>query len=156
MKLHGIPEAISGGICPFPSVEAACNATIRDHPVGIPVARIELLDEAAGEGVQRLFEADACPRRRCCFLEFHGTAAGVAEQSERFGEIAEDLGGGPFEWTTNAEERTKLWQARHDAYWSVLELAPRRDGRSRPTCACRFRGSPNASTETQTDIASTA
>jgi D-lactate dehydrogenase (cytochrome) len=58
------------------------------------------------------------------FLEFHGTTAGVAEQSERFGEISADLGGGPFAWTTNTEERTKLWQARHDAYWAGVALRP--------------------------------
>jgi D-lactate dehydrogenase (cytochrome) len=56
------------------------------------------------------------------FLEFHGSDAGVAEQAERFGEIASDLGGGPFEWTTKAEDRTKLWQARHDAYWAVINM----------------------------------
>ena len=62
------------------------------------------------------------------FLEFHGTTAGVAEQSERFGEISADLGGGPFTWTTNTEERTRLWQARHDAYWAVRRHAARREG----------------------------
>ena len=64
------------------------------------------------------------PETPMLFLEFHGTTAGVAEQSERFGEIASELGGGPFKWTTNTEERTKLWQARHDAYWAVLGLRP--------------------------------
>jgi D-lactate dehydrogenase (cytochrome) len=58
------------------------------------------------------------------FLEFHGTTVGVAEQSERFGEIADDLGGGPFTWTTNTEERTRLWQARHDVYWAAIALRP--------------------------------
>jgi D-lactate dehydrogenase (cytochrome) len=64
------------------------------------------------------------PETPMLFLEFHGTAAGVAEQSERFGEISADLGGGPFAWTTNTEERTKLWQARHDAYWAAVALRP--------------------------------
>ena len=123
MKLHGIPEAISGGICPFPSVEAACNATIATIQSGIPVARIELLDELQVKACNAYSKLDL-PETPMLFLEFHGTQAGVAEQSERFGEIAADLGGGPFRWTTNAEERTKLWQARHDAYWAVLGLRP--------------------------------
>jgi len=123
VKLHGIPEAISGGICPFPSVEAACNAAIATIQSGIPVARIELLDEVqvkASNDYSKL----TLPETPMLFLEFHGTAAGVAEQSERFGEIAADLGGGPFAWTTNTEERTKLWQARHDAYWAAVALRP--------------------------------
>ena len=62
------------------------------------------------------------------FLEFHGTEAGVAEQSERFGEIAPDLGGGPFDWATKPEDRTRLWQARHDAYWAGIGAAARREG----------------------------
>ena len=64
------------------------------------------------------------PRRRCCFVEFHGTSASVAEQSQRFGEIAAEFGGGPFVWATRPEERTRLWQARHDVYWASLTLRP--------------------------------
>jgi D-lactate dehydrogenase (cytochrome) len=58
------------------------------------------------------------------FVEFHGTEAGVAEQSQRFGDIAVDFGGGPFDWATKAEDRTRLWQARHDAYWAGTQLRP--------------------------------
>src|SRR6478735_11979342 len=123
VKLHGIPEAISGGICPFPSVEAACNAAIATIQSGIPVARIELLDEVQVRA-SNAYSKLTLPETPMLFLEFHGTTAGVAEQSERFGEIADDLGGGPFEWTTNTEERTKLWQARHDAYWAVIGMRP--------------------------------
>jgi D-lactate dehydrogenase (cytochrome) len=123
VKLHGIPEAISGGICPFPSVEAACNAAIATIQSGIPVARIELLDEVQVKA-SNAYSKLTLPETPMLFLEFHGTAAGVAEQSERFGEIAADLGGGPFAWTTNTEERTKLWQARHDAYWAAVALRP--------------------------------
>ena len=123
LKLSGIPEAIASGVCPFPSVEAACNATILTIQSGIPVARIELLDELqvkASNAYSRL----TLPETPMLFVEFHGTDAGVAEQSKRFGEIATDLGGGPFEWATRAEDRTKLWQARHDAYWSGRALRP--------------------------------
>jgi D-lactate dehydrogenase (cytochrome) len=123
VKLHGIPEAISGGICPFPSVEAACNAAIATIQSGIPVARIELLDEVQVKACNA-YSKLTLPETPMLFLEFHGTTAGVAEQSERFGEIAADLGGGPFAWTTNTEERTRLWQARHDAYWAAVALRP--------------------------------
>ncbi len=123
VKLHGIPEAIAGGICPFPSVEAACNAAIATIQSGIPVARIELFDELQVKACNAYSKLNM-PESPLLFLEFHGTEAGVNEQSERFGEIAADLGGGPFTWTTNTEERTKLWQARHDAYWAVVGLRP--------------------------------
>jgi D-lactate dehydrogenase (cytochrome) len=123
LKLHGIPEAIAGGICPFPSVEASCEATIATIQSGIPVARIELLDALQVKAVNA-YSNLTLPERPILCLEFHGSAAGVAEQSARFGEIAADLGGGPFEWATKAEDRTRLWQARHDAYWAVLGLRP--------------------------------
>jgi D-lactate dehydrogenase (cytochrome) len=121
LRLAGIPEAISAGICPFPSVEAACKATIATIQSGIPVARIELLD-ALQVRASNLYSKLSLKETPTLFLEFHGSEAGVAEQAERFGEIAADLGGGPFEWTTKAEDRTKLWQARHDAYWAVINM----------------------------------
>src|SRR5882672_11363307 len=123
LKLSGIPEAISGGVCPFPSVEAACNAAIATIQSGIPVARIELLDELQVKATN-LYSRLKLPELPVLFVEFHGSPAGVAEQSERFGEIARDLGGGPFDWTTKAEDRTRLWQARHDAYWAGRGLRP--------------------------------
>src|SRR5579862_2330641 len=95
LRLYGIPEAISGGICPFPSVEAACEATIATIQSAIPVARIELLDALQVKAVN-LYSKLTLPERPMLCLEFHGSPAGVAEQSERFGEIAADLGGGPF------------------------------------------------------------
>jgi D-lactate dehydrogenase (cytochrome) len=123
LKLHGIPEAIAGGICPFPSVEAACEATIATIQSGIPVARIELLDALQVKAVNTHSNL-TLPERPMLCLEFHGSSAGVAEQSARFGEIAADHSGGPFEWATRAEDRTRLWQARHDAYWAALGLRP--------------------------------
>ena len=104
----------AAAICPFPSVEAACNATILTIQSGIPVARIELLDALQVKACN-LYSKLSLPETPMLFLEFHGTDAGVAEQSERFGEIAKELGGGPFDWATRAEDRTRLWQARHDA-----------------------------------------
>ncbi len=123
LKLSGIPEAISAGVCPFPSVEAACNATIATIQSGVPVARIELLDELQVKATN-LYSKLALPEVPMLFVEFHGSPAGVAEQSERFGEIAGDLGGGPFEWATKPEDRSRLWQARHDAYWAGRGLRP--------------------------------
>jgi D-lactate dehydrogenase (cytochrome) len=123
LKLSGIPEAISGGRCPFPSVEAACNAAIMTIQAGIPVARIELLDALQVRALN-LASKVGLPETTLLLMEFHGTAASVAEQSTRFGEIAEELGGGPFVWTTIAEERTKLWEARHNAAFSNFSLRP--------------------------------
>ncbi len=123
VKLHGIPESIAGGICSFPSVEAACNATIETIQSGIPVARIELLDELQVKAANA-YSKLTLPETPLLLLEFHGTEAGVAEQSQRFGAIAADHGGGAFQWTAKAEDRTKLWQARHDAYWACVGLRP--------------------------------
>jgi len=123
LRLSGIPEAIASGVCPFPSVEAACNATIMTIQSGIPVARIELLDEVQVKATN-VYSKLALPEVPMLFVEFHGSDAGVAEQSERFGEIAGELGGGPFEWATKAEDRSRLWQARHDAYWAGRGLRP--------------------------------
>jgi D-lactate dehydrogenase (cytochrome) len=133
LKLHGIPEAISGGICPFPSVRAACDAVIVTIQSGIPVARIELLDEVQIRGVN-LHSKLGLPEVPMLFLEFHGTEAGVAEQSQRFGEIATEYGGGPFEWATKAEDRTRLWQARHDVYWASIALRPGAKGVATDVC----------------------
>jgi D-lactate dehydrogenase (cytochrome) len=123
LKLSGIPGAISGGVCPFPSVEACCNATIQTIQLGIPVARIELLDPLQVRAVN-LHSKLGLPETPLLFVEFHGTEAGVAEQSQRFGEIAAEFGGGPFEWTTRQEERTRLWDARHHAALSNFALRP--------------------------------
>ena len=123
LRLSGIPEAISGGICPFPSVDACCKAAIQTIQTGIPVARIELLDALQVRAVN-LYSKLTLRETPMLFLEFHGTEGSVAEQSERFGEIAEELGGGPFEWTLRPEERTKLWEARHNAAFSTFTLRP--------------------------------
>jgi D-lactate dehydrogenase (cytochrome) len=123
LKLSGIPEAISGGICPFPSVEACCNTAIQTIQSGIPVARIELLDSLQVRACN-LHSNLGLPETPMLFLEFHGTEASVAEQSKRFGEIAAEFGGGPFTWTTRPEERTRLWEARHHAALSNFALRP--------------------------------
>ncbi|MGD0722165.1 MAG: FAD-linked oxidase C-terminal domain-containing protein [Roseiarcus sp.] len=123
LKLHGIPEEIAAGHCPFGDVRGACGATIATIQSGLPVARIELLDALqvkACNGYSKL----GLPETPMLFVEFHGTPAGVAEQSQRFGEIAAEFGGGPFVWATRPEERSRLWQARHDVYWASMTLRP--------------------------------
>ncbi|MFO1089223.1 MAG: FAD-linked oxidase C-terminal domain-containing protein [Hyphomicrobiales bacterium] len=123
LRLYGIPESIVAGVCPFPSVEAACKATIATIQMGIPVARIELVDD---EHV-RAFNAYSqlgLKETPTLFLEFHGTTASAAEQAELFGAIAADLGGGPFRSAAKEEERAKLWQARHDALWAAKAMMP--------------------------------
>ncbi len=123
LKLYGIPESIVAGVCPFPTISDACTAVIQTIQSGIPVARIELLDEVQVRASNAYAKLDL-PETPHLFLEFHGTGAGAAEQAERFGEIAADNGGGPLVSAGKAEDRTKLWQARHDAYWSALPLKP--------------------------------
>jgi D-lactate dehydrogenase (cytochrome) len=151
LKLSGIPEAISGGVCPFPSVEAACNAAIATIQSGIPVARIELLDELQVKATN-LYSKLTLPEVPMLFVEFHGSPSGVAEQSERFGEIAGELGGGPFEWTTKPEDRTRLWQARHDAYWAGRGLRPGAQAVATDVCVPLSRLA-ECVTETQREIA---
>ncbi len=151
LRLSGIPETISGGVCPFPSVEAACKATIMTIQSGIPVARIELFD-ALQVRAANLYSKLNLPETPMLFLEFHGTEAGVAEQSRRFGEIAQEFGGGPFDWATKAEDRTRLWQARHDAYWAQRGLRPGAEALASDVCVPISRLA-ECLTETQRDIA---
>ncbi|RFC68322.1 MULTISPECIES: FAD-binding oxidoreductase [Mesorhizobium] len=133
LKLAGIPQAISGGVCPFPSVEAACNAVIMTIQMGIPVARIELVNQLQMRAMIAYSKLNY-PESPCLFLEFHGSEASVAEQAETFGEIASEFGGGPFLWTTVAEERNELWKARHNAYWSSQTLRPGAKALSTDVC----------------------
>ena len=151
LRLSGIPEAILSGTCPFPSVEAACNATIQTIQTGIPVARIELLD-ALQVRACNLYSKLTLPETPMLFLEFHGTDASVAEQSQRFGEIAKEFGGGPFDWATRAEDRTRLWQARHDAAWAVRSLRSTGFGIATDVCVPISRLA-ECVTATQRDIA---
>ncbi|MEJ8474712.1 FAD-binding oxidoreductase [Roseibium algae] len=133
IRLYGQPEAISGGVCPFPDIESACNAVIATIQCGVPVARIELLDTMQVKACNIYSKLDL-EEKPTLFLEFHGSDAGVREQAEMFGSIAEDFGGGEFKWATQAEERTKLWTARHDAYWASFTLKPGSKGVATDVC----------------------
>ena len=123
LKLFGIPQAVSGGVCPFPDVDSACQAVIATIQMGIPVARIELIN-ALGMRAINGYSNLSYPESPCLFVEFHGSESGVREQAEMFGEIVAEFGGGPFSWTNVAEERARLWKARHDAYWAAISLRP--------------------------------
>ena len=123
LRLHGIPETILSGICPFGSIEGACNATIAALQMGLPLARIELADEVQIRACNA-YSHLALPEAPTLFVEFHGTPAGAREQVEAFAEIARAEGGGELEWAERQEDRTRLWQARHDAYWAARALKP--------------------------------
>jgi D-lactate dehydrogenase (cytochrome) len=123
IRLRGIPETIAAAACSFDSVAGACQATILAIQTGIPVARIELLNAAQVRACNS-YSKLSLPETPLLLLEFHGSANDVAEQSKNFGEIAKECGGGDFTWTTRPEDRSRLWQARHDAYWAVKALRP--------------------------------
>lgn len=133
LKLQGIPEAMSSARVSFDSIDAACQAVMMTIQYGIPVARMELLDALTVGAVNTYSKLDL-PVAPLLLLEFHGSDASVAEQAELFGSIAEENGGTGFEWTTSGEERNKLWQARHDAYWATLALRPDAKGISTDVC----------------------
>jgi D-lactate dehydrogenase (cytochrome) len=124
LRLHGIPEAISAAVCPFPTIEDAVGTVIVAIQSGVPVARIELLDEHTMGACIRYSGLEGYRVAPTLFLEFHGSEAHVAEQAETFKAIAADFGGAEFQWATRAEERNRLWQARHDAFWATLALRP--------------------------------
>ena len=133
LRLQGIPEAISSARCSFPSVDAACQAVMMTIQYGIPVARMELLD-ALSVGAANAYSKLDLPETPLLLLEFHGSDAGVVEQAETFQGIAEEFGGSDFAATTSTEERSKLWQARHDMYWASHALRPGAKGLSTDVC----------------------
>jgi len=123
LRLYGVPEAISAAVCSFPELAGAVNCVIETIQLGIPVARIELLDEVQMAACNRFSDLDY-PVQPALFFEFHGTPKGVEEQAEMTGRIAADNSGGEFRWSTLPEERSRLWQARHDAYYAAKALRP--------------------------------
>ncbi len=133
LKLHGIPEAVSAAVCSFESLEGASNTAITAVQLALPVARIELLDEVQMQAVNSYsqFEYPVLPT---LFFEFHGSPAGVEECAREVAELAAEQGGGDFRWATRPEERERLWQARHDAYYAALSLRPGKKGW--PTDVC--------------------
>ncbi len=123
LRLHGLCEAISAAIVNFPDVRAAAEATIQTIQMGIPVARIELVDRAYIKAINAYSKTEY-PELDTLFLEFHGTRAGVAEQVQLFDEISQDFGASGFQWAEREEDRQRLWRARHDAYYAGLAVHP--------------------------------
>lgn len=123
LRLYGIPETISAAVCPFESLEGAVNTVIATIQSGIPIARIELLNATQVRAVNAYSKTDYA-EEPTLFLEFHGSAAGVAEQVESFRDLAHEFGGGDFAWAEKTEDRTRLWQARHDVAYACAAMHP--------------------------------
>jgi D-lactate dehydrogenase (cytochrome) len=133
LRLYGIPEAISSAVCSFSTLEGAVTTVTQTIQMGIPVARIELLDEVQMDAINRYSDL-SYPVQPTLFFEFHGSDNGVREQTEMVGEIAQECGGGDFQWASRTEDRNKLWQARHDAYYAALALRPGCKGWATDVC----------------------
>ena len=133
LRLYGIPEATSSAICNFADLDGAVNAVIQTIQSGIPVARIELMDDTQMDALNRYSKLNY-PVEPTLLLEFTGTEASVVEQAEMVQAIAGEHGGKNFQWATVAEERNRLWQARHDSLWAILALQPGRQ--AFPTDVC--------------------
>lgn len=123
LRLYGIPESIGSAVCTFPDLDSAVSTVISTIQFGVPIARIELIDEVQIDAINRYSKTDLAIAPTL-FLEFHGTERGVEEQSQIVQELAAEAGGSDFKWTTNTEERNRLWQARHDAAYACKALMP--------------------------------
>ena len=123
LKLYPLPEAVSAAICHFPSIGGAVNATIQIIQMGVPIARCELLDVNAVRAVNAQSQL-GLSESPMLLMEFHGSEAGVKEQAETVQSIAAELGGEDFAWASTPEERTRLWTARHKAYFAGMQLNP--------------------------------
>ena len=133
LKLYPLPEAISAATCSFPTIEAAVRCVIQTIQLGVPIARCELIDA----GTVRLVNAHSklsLREEHMLLMEFHGSPASVKEQAETVQEIAADFGGQAFEWATTPEERTRLWTARHNAYFAAIQSKPGCRAISTDTC----------------------
>ena len=133
LRLYGVPEAISAAVCSFETMEGAVNTTISTIQMGIPVARIELLDEVQVDAINRYADFDYA-LKPTLFFEFHGTEAWVKEQAEMVKEISTEEGGSDFQWSTREQEKQKLWEARHNAYYASLALRPGSKGWATDVC----------------------
>ena len=133
LRIYPLPEAVSAAICSFPSIEAAVRTTIEIIQLGVPIARVELLDV----NTVRMVNAYAKLTLReepLLLMEFHGSPASVKEQAETVQELASDHGGNAFEWASTPEERTRLWAARHNAYFAAIQSRPGCRAISTDTC----------------------
>ena len=133
LKLFPLPEAVSAATCSFPSIEAAVHTTIQIIQMGIPIARVELIDQHAVRMVNAYSKINL-PVQPMLLMEFHGSPASVKEQAETVQDIAAELGGQAFEWATTPEDRTRLWTARHNAYFAAIQSRPGCRAISTDTC----------------------
>ena len=152
LRLYGLAEAISAAIVNFPDVRSAAEATIQTIQMGIPIARIEIVDSAYIKAINAYSKTDY-PELDTLFLEFHGTRSGVAEQVQLFNEISQDFGATGFQWAEQEEDRNRLWRARHDAYYAGLAVHPGYRGYVTDICVPISRLA-DCIAETQADIAS--
>ena len=123
LRVYPLPEAISAAVCSFPSIEAAVRTTIEIIQMGIPIARVEFID-AATVAMFNQHSKLSLREEPMLLMEFHGTPNGVKEQAELVQEIAQGRGGKAFEWAASPEERTRLWTARHNAYFAAIQSRP--------------------------------
>ncbi len=123
VKLYPVQDAMSAAVCAFPSIDAATRSVIQTLQMGIPVARCELLCATTMAALNKHNKL-AYRESPTLFLEFHGTEASVVEQAKAVQDIAKEHGGLDFQWATRPEERTRIWEARHHAYFAVLQLKP--------------------------------
>jgi D-lactate dehydrogenase (cytochrome) len=133
VRVYGVPEMILAAVCPFKTIEGACNSVIQSIQLGLGVARMELLDPMQIRAVNfhSKTEFEECPT---LFLEFHGTPVSARDQVDNFNEIAKEEGAIRFDWAEREEDRSKLWKARHDAYWSVRSTWPGMDTLASDVC----------------------
>jgi D-lactate dehydrogenase (cytochrome) len=123
LRIYPLPEAVSAAVCSFPTIEAAVQTTIAIIQMGVPIARVELLDGGSVKIVNQYAKLTLA-ETPLLLMEFHGSPAGVQEQAETVQEIASEHGGVAFEWATTPEERTRLWTARHNAYFAAVQSRP--------------------------------
>ncbi|KAB2913581.1 MAG: FAD-binding protein [Hyphomicrobiaceae bacterium] len=133
VRLYGIPDRIVAAVCPFRTLEGACNAVIQAIQLGLGAARMEIMDTIAVRAVNNHSKL-SLDEKPTLFLEFHGTEAGTRDQVETFRQIAECEGAIRFDWAERPEDRSRLWRARHDAYWAVKTTWPGRDTLATDVC----------------------
>ena len=133
LRLHPIPEKIAAATCAFDSLGGAVDTVVQSIQSGVPLARVEILDDLQIRAVNAYSKLDL-PEAPTLFFEFHGSPASVAEQVETVRDIAGENGGGEFAWADRTEDRNRLWRARHEAYYAALALRPGSVGWATDVC----------------------
>lgn len=150
LRLHPIPEAISSAVCGFESLQGAVDTVVQSIQLGVPLARVEILDAAQIRAVNRWSKLDLA-ETTTLFFEFHGSPASVAEQIETVGALAGENGGGAFQWSNLPEERARLWKARHEAYYAAVNMRAGAVGWTTDVCVPISR-LPECILETRADL----